>query len=122
MSVPPLPDVVSRSGGLFLNIVNEGDPVSLARPEYIESLLKDYVEPPPSMTASWKVPPSTLLASGRQILLRDISEECSDDEYPEAYWVDHSQMSLVIFGNPSRHSMTLYLNQVVTIRERQSLD
>ncbi|KAK7968837.1 Lipase- class 3 [Apiospora saccharicola] len=119
VSVAPLHDSTNRRGGLFLNIVNEGDPVSLARPEYFDSLLKAYLEPPPSAAASWKVPPSTLHASGRQILLRDISEEGSDVEYPEAYWVDHRQLSLVIFGNPVRHSMTLYRNQVVEIRDRQ---
>lgn len=119
VSVPPLPELVDKGGGLFLNIVNEGDPIILAQPEYINNLLKAYVSPPSATAGTWEIPAPTYLASGRQILLRDTVEDGSDLEYTEAFCVDHSQMGLVIFGNPMRHSMTLYLNRVVEIRDRQ---
>ena len=114
---PPMPRPPSC---LFLNIKNEGDPATLAQPDYIESLLHAYMLNPSRTNSVWKVPCPFYYSSGDQIILRDVAEEDSDAEDPAAFRVDHDEMNSVIFGNPVRHSMTLYLRRVERIRDRSS--
>jgi hypothetical protein len=53
------------------------------------------------------------------MILRDVSEEDPDAaEDPAAFQADHDELNAVIFGNPVRHSMTLYLRRVKRIRDR----
>jgi hypothetical protein len=105
---------------LFLNIKNEGDPATLAQPDYIESLLHAYMLNPSRTNSVWKVPCPFYYSSGDQIILRDMAGEDSDAEDPAAFRVDHDEVNSVIFGNPVRHSMTLYLRRVEAIRNRSS--
>lgn len=114
---PPMPRPPSC---LFLNIKNEGDPATLAQPDYIESLLHAYILNPARTNSVWKVPCPVYYSSGDQIILRDVAEEDSDTEDPAAFRVDHDEMNSVIFGNPVRHSMTFYLRWVKRIRDRSS--
>ncbi|RDW66954.1 hypothetical protein BP5796_09703 [Coleophoma crateriformis] len=114
-SFPPLPIPPSC---LFLDFKNEGDPVTLAQPDYIESLLQAYVLKPPRTSSVWAVPGPLYYSSGDQILLRDVAGEDSDEEHPAAFRVDHDETKSIIFGNPVRHSMSLYLKRVETIRDR----
>ena len=115
---PPLPRPPSC---LFLSIGNEGDPATLAQPDYIESLLHAYMLDPSRKNSVWKVPRPFYYSSGDQMILRDVSEEDPDAaEDPAAFQVDHDELNSVIFGNPVRHSMTLYLRRVERIRDRSS--
>ena len=117
VTCPPLPIPPSC---LFLNIKNEGDPATLAQPDYIESLLHAYMLNSSCTHSVWRVPRPFYYSSGDQIILRDVAEEESDAEDPAAFRVDHDEMNSVIFGNPLRHSMTLYLRRVEILRDRSS--
>lgn len=103
--------------------MNEGDPISLAQPAYMESLLEAYATSSTPTQSEWAVPRDLLYrSSGCQILLRDEAEDDTDEEDPSAFLVEDIDSRSVIFGNPLRHSMTLYLERVETICSRVAED
>ncbi|KAI4596539.1 hypothetical protein KJ359_005295 [Pestalotiopsis sp. 9143b] len=117
---PPVtfPPLETHSSGMFLNFINEGDPVALAEPDYIESLLQAYASRSSQKDAQWKVPRPTRFSIGALILLKDVSSDDSDDDNPAAFRIDHGDLEGLIFGNPLRHSMSLYRQRVESLRER----
>ncbi|KAH8687170.1 hypothetical protein BGZ60DRAFT_2315 [Tricladium varicosporioides] len=78
------PTMPSQPSCLFLNIKNEGDPATLARPYYIESLLHTYVLNL-RINSVWKAPYPFYYSSGDQIILRDMAEEMQKIQ-PHSGW------------------------------------
>jgi hypothetical protein len=115
ISILPIP---SRPPSLFLSFVNEGDPVTLAQPAYIDSLLRAYVLPPGSTDTAWTVPDLLYHPSGDQIGLRDMAADDADHEDPYAFVMDLDTQRSVLFGNPVLHSMALYIRRIEAIRDR----
>ncbi|KAL3419913.1 lipase class 3 [Phlyctema vagabunda] len=120
---PPIafPALPKPSSGLFLDFKNEGDSVTLAQPDYIDSLLKAYLLNPPRKDSFWEIPSPIFLSSGDQILLRDMAEDEPIGDDIEAFSVVQDELKAVIFGNPLRHSMTLYLTRVNLIRDKSKI-
>lgn len=101
-------------GGLFLNIINEGDPVPLCQEDYIKSLLDIYVKDPEELVAEgFRVPAAKYRVSGQCIVLQDSDPDDTDAVGWKAVVVDGTQMESKLFGNPFLHQMKYY-NAVIT--------
>lgn len=116
------PAMPSFQTGLFLNIVNEGDPVTLIQPEYVKSLIiflthnaseieKKYPQPD-----GFTIRDPILRVSGSCVVLRDI--DCDDVEVKgwDAVAVPAEKLEAKLFGNTSIHRMKHYLERVENLR------
>ncbi|KAF2751532.1 alpha/beta-hydrolase [Sporormia fimetaria CBS 119925] len=110
---------------LFYTFINEGDPVPRADKQVIRSLLKLYALPAPATNTSsalintattaplpaWPTPPTTLSTAGRLVVLREKPRGRgpvhSADEI-EAVAIDDELLRTVVYGDPLKHTMTLY--------------
>ncbi|KAF2144353.1 uncharacterized protein K452DRAFT_223300 [Aplosporella prunicola CBS 121167] len=112
---PPITSspIVAPASSLFLSFANEGDPVILAQPSYIQTLWKVYAIAP----ASLELPVSQYIWSGRCIILRDVAPDESDKIDIKPFEVQLEILRNILFGNPIMHSMTLYLERILLQRE-----
>ena len=119
-AVPPitLPAITCPKNNLFLTFLNEGDPVGLAQPAYINCLLDVYARAIPTELVDAEVPDPIYTTSGTCIILRDVSPDDADDVLPAAFLVDPEVLSQVLFGNPILHSMREYLDRVTTLHNQ----
>ena len=118
IAVPPISCPVKS---LFLSFANEGDPVPLAQPEYVNSLLKVYAVPfAAAQAADWPLPDPYYGFSGTCIVLRDMAPEDPNIVDIQAFTIDPAVLTRVIFGNLLLHSMAEYLNRVNILEQRAS--
>ncbi|RYP48538.1 hypothetical protein DL768_005577 [Monosporascus sp. mg162] len=122
--ITTLPIVPPESGyfqsGLFLNIVNEGDPVSLMQPDYVKALLKFFtlnaIDLERYLTEKYPegftVPAPVFRVSGSCIVLRDNDPDNVDDVGWNAVTIRADKLERKLFGNPALHPMAEYLKRV----------
>ena len=107
---------VSKCPGLFLSIVNEGDPVPQAQEEFIKTLIDVYVLSPKALSERYPdgvhMPQGNFRASGNTVILRDVdpSDENASDIKP--YTTDSHLLERKLFGNPFVHSIREYLERI----------
>lgn len=95
----------------------------MLEPTYAESLLRAYNSQAQGGETDWELPDSRVYQpGGTLILMRDISVDELGRERPAAYWADELHIESSIFGNPLRHSMTLYLNRLIELRDESTID
>lgn len=101
--------------GLFINIINEGDPVPLAQENYIYCLLDVFALPEHEIITrceNFRVPPPVLYGSGDCLILRDADRNSADSAEIDACIVERRVLDTKLFGNPFVHSMKIYLERI----------
>jgi hypothetical protein len=98
----------SSSVSIFMSFSNEGDPVSLADPEYVEILGQAWARATPSNDDNWRsrTSPPIFVPSGTQVILRStiINEEDNIEAFSAFYLDEETRLSL-LFGNLLSHHM-----------------
>ena len=101
---------------LFLSIINEGDPVTLAQEEYLKTLISVYVMSAEQFAMKYPngllVPSPRLRVSGTCVVLRDKDQDDPDEEGIDAVEVAAENVEKKLFGNPLVHLMHVYLSRV----------
>ena len=109
----------NKQPGLFLHIVNEGDPVPLAQEEFIRMLVEVYVLTPKDLSERYpggvKVPQGHFRASGNLIILRDVDPDDGDGDEIRAFNTDTGLLETKLFGNPFVHPMDKYVEHIEKI-------
>ncbi|RYO88023.1 hypothetical protein DL764_008782 [Monosporascus ibericus] len=116
----PLPESGYFQSGLFLNIVNEGDPVPLMQPEYVKALLKFFTlnaidlerHLQENYPNCFTVPAPVFRVSGSCIILRDNDCDNVDAVGWNAVTIRADKLERKLFGNPALHLKTEYLERV----------
>ena len=107
---------VSTYPGLFLSIVNEGDPVAQAQEEFIRTLIDVYVLEPKDLSERYPdgvhVPQGHFRASGNPVILRDVDPNDEDASDIKPYTTDSHLLERKLFGNPFVHSIREYLERI----------
>jgi len=106
------------SAGLFLNMVNEGDPVALLQQDYIHELMVLYAGHEPELAQRhpgrvFQPPNPVFRVSGAEcVVLRDNDSEDVDAVGWNAVVVQPHVLERKLFGNPGVHHMVDYLERV----------
>lgn len=132
----------AAANSIFFAFVNEGDPVPRAEKPYVTSLLNLYMSPAPFSFGTsraypfitrqnkpniWNMPPATLSPAGNVVLLRKqvhdhlsgIDPNSAEKENEiEARLVPNEILKEVIFGDPIKHMMGLYLDRIDHLARR----
>ena len=107
---------VSSYPGLFLSIINEGDPVPQAQEEFIKTLVDVYVLNSKDLSERYpdgvKVPQGHFTASGNTMILRDVDPNDENTNNIKPYTTDSHLLERKLFGNPFVHSMREYLERI----------
>ncbi|KAK0649819.1 Alpha/Beta hydrolase protein [Cercophora newfieldiana] len=116
VAAPPLPhpQFTPFQSGLFLNIVNEGDPIALAYQDYIQFLLQCFVNaqrPDMDRSEMGELPLPVLRLSGTCIVLRDVSDTLEHVDW-RAATVQPEILERKLFGNPVAHHMATYVKAI----------
>jgi hypothetical protein len=104
---------------LFLNIVNERDPIPLAQQEYMHFLLKRFVDTNERKKApdeKLQVPEPVLHLSGTCIVLRDVGENIKQIKW-RAVEVLPSVLEKKLFGDPTMHNVETYVDRINVVRQ-----
>lgn len=121
MSTRPItrPESAVFQGGLFLNIINEGDPVPLCQQDYIKSLLDVYVlsneELENRYPQGFRVPAAKYRVSGQCVVLQDVDAADLDAVNWKAVVIDGAQIEKKLFGNPFLHQMRHYIDGITAL-------
>ncbi|KAL9024574.1 MAG: hypothetical protein Q9196_006418 [Gyalolechia fulgens] len=106
----------SKRHGVFLSIVNEGDPVPQAQEEFIKTLIDVYVLSRNDLDIRYpngvEIPHGLFRASGHQVILRDADPDDLDSNNIEVYTTESSVLEKKLFGNPFVHPMKEYLDRI----------
>ncbi|EAQ89808.1 hypothetical protein CHGG_06427 [Chaetomium globosum CBS 148.51] len=105
--------------GVFLNIVNEGDPTPLSQQEYVHLLLRCFVstkEPKEPSNETLQVPEPVLRLSGTCIVLRDVSEDIQQKKW-RAVEVVPGVLERKLFGDPTMHHVGNYVDRIKAARQ-----
>lgn len=107
---------VSTDPGIFLSIVNEGDPVPQAQEEFIKTLIDVYVLSPKDLSERYpdgvQVPQGHYRASGNTVILRDVNPDDENADNIKPYTTGSHLLERKLFGNPFVHSMNEYLERI----------
>ncbi|KAK3298107.1 Alpha/Beta hydrolase protein [Chaetomium fimeti] len=104
--------------GLFLNVVNERDPIPLAQQEYIHLLLNCFSRAQESKepsTESLRAPKPILRVSGTCIVLMDVCGETGQTEW-RAVEVAPEVLETKLFGDPTMHDAGNYVARIDAAR------
>ncbi|KAH8812912.1 Alpha/Beta hydrolase protein [Xylogone sp. PMI_703] len=117
----PQPQYPPFRSGLFLNIVNEGDPIALIQQEYFNALLQimrlDAEDMEDQFPNGFLVPDPVFRVSGPCVILRDNDPDFMDMVGWNAVMIEAEVLERKIFGNPSAHHMEDYLRRIESIEE-----
>ena len=107
---------ISAYPGLFLSIVNEGDPVAQAQEEFIRTLIDVYVLNSKDLSERYPggvhVPQGHFRASGNTVILRDVDPNDENASDIKPYTTDSHLLEKKLFGNPFVHSIREYLERI----------
>ncbi|KAL8649146.1 MAG: hypothetical protein Q9226_005697 [Calogaya cf. arnoldii] len=102
--------------GVFLSIVNEGDPVPQAQEEFVKTLVDVYVLSREGLDRRYpdgiSIPRGTFRASGNPVILRDAEPDDLNSNHIEIHLTDSQTLEKKMFGNPFIHSMREYLDRI----------
>ena len=111
--------------GLFINVINEGDIVPLAQETYINCLLDIFTLPDSEFArkcgVDFHAPSPVLQGSGECVVLRDIDPDSINSTEYEACVVERSVLDTKLFGNPSVHQMSIYMERVENLLEKAKI-
>ncbi|KXX79725.1 Tripartite motif-containing protein 51 [Madurella mycetomatis] len=125
IATTPIPKPTS-STGLFLNVVNEGDSVSLIQPEYVNVLLKFFTLSPADLGSylaknypnGFPLPNPVSRVSGSCIVLRDKDTENVDIVCYDAVTIQADKLERKLFGNPVLHEKKVYLERIRSLAKQ----
>ena len=110
---------ISSNPGLFLSIINEGDPVPQAQEEFIKTLIDVYVLNFKDLSERYpdgvSVPQGHFRASGNTVILRDVDPDDENTNDIRAFTTDSHLLERKLFGNPFVHSIKEYLERIEQI-------
>ncbi|KAL8365200.1 hypothetical protein RB595_004146 [Gaeumannomyces hyphopodioides] len=109
---------------LFLNMVNERDPIALAQQEYIHLLLECFVKAQGSNEASnaeLQVPKPILRLSGTCVVLRDVCEKIEHTEWRAAV-VKPEVLEGKLFGDVTMHHVDNYVKRIEAAHQASRFD
>lgn len=102
--------------GLFLSIINEGDPVPQAQEEFIKTLIDVYVLNFKDLSERYpngvNVPQGHFTASGNTVILRDVDPNDENTNNIRPYTTESHLLARKLFGNPFVHFMSEYLERI----------
>ncbi|KAI4231349.1 MAG: hypothetical protein LQ349_005674 [Xanthoria aureola] len=102
--------------GVFLSIVNEGDPVPQAQEEFIKTLIDVYMLSREDLDRRYPdgiaIPRGTFRASGHPVILRDAEPDDLHPNLIEIHRTDSRILQQKLFGNPFIHPMREYLDRI----------
>lgn len=102
--------------GLFLNIINEGDPVPLSQESYVRSLLELYALSEDDLEERYPkgfcVPEPAFRMSGCCVVLQDVEPDNVAATGWQALTAQADVVEKKLFGNPLVHNMGHYLERV----------
>lgn len=102
--------------GVFLSIVNEGDPVPQAQEEFIKTLIDVYMLSREDLDRRYPdgiaIPRGTFRASGHPVILRDAEPDDLHSNLIEIHRTDSRILEQKLFGNPFIHPMREYLDRI----------
>ncbi|CEJ86948.1 hypothetical protein VHEMI04257 [[Torrubiella] hemipterigena] len=113
--ISTIPITPHTGSGVFLSVINEGDPVVLAQKEFIKAILSVYFLSKEDWDAKcslgFAIPPAECHISGTCIVLRDSNED-GEEEVLEAVEVPASLVERTFFSNFLVHVMSLYCRRI----------
>ncbi|KXX82625.1 Lipase [Madurella mycetomatis] len=105
--------------GLFLSIINEGDPVPLLQKEYVEALLRVFVLSAEDLQSHYpngfRVPDPVFRASGTCVVLCDSDASNLEEDGWIAVKIEEAKLHGKLFGNVSVHSCEQYLERCTSL-------
>ncbi|RYP15481.1 hypothetical protein DL765_005688 [Monosporascus sp. GIB2] len=110
--------------GIFLSIINEGDPVPLLQQDYFHALLEVFVLSPEGLKKKYphgfKVPDPVFRVSGPCIVLRD--KDASDVDVREwnAVKIREEMLERKLFGNVGVHRKNEYLDRCKSLASKMA--
>lgn len=108
--------------GVFLSIINEGDPIVLAQESYINTLISIYVLSPQGFEKEYgkldETPKQVYHVSGQCIVLRDEDPDNEENDLGsfKAYVIVNSLLESCLFGNPFMHMMDEYIRSLGSLK------